>query len=59
MPQPAENQGPGARSRAEVKYDLERTRFPLFRTCLVAFVRVDGAERRPGRREHFSWLGRS
>ena len=50
---------PGARSRAEVKYDLERTRFPLFRTCLVAFVRVDGAERRPGRREHFSYLGRS
>ena len=31
----------------------------VFRTCLVAFVRVDGAERRPGRREHFSCLGRS
>ena len=50
----------GARSRAEVKYLPERARFPLFRTCLVAFVRVDGAERRPaGRREHFSYLGRS
>ena len=43
----------GARSRAEVKLDLERTRFPLFRTCLVAF------KRRPGRREHYSYLGRS
>ena len=27
--------------------------------CLVAFARVDGAERRPDRREHFSDLGRS
>ena len=50
---------PGARSRALVKYDPERSRSPLLRTCLVAFVRVDGAEHRPGRHEHFSCLGRS
>jgi hypothetical protein len=44
---------PGTGFRALVKYDLKRTRCPLFRTCLVAFVRDDGAERRPGTCEHF------
>ena len=50
---------PGTGFRALVKYDLKRTRYPLFRTCLVAFVRDDGAERRPGTCEHFRWLGSS
>ena len=40
------------------KHGSEDRRTP-FRTCLLAFVRVDGAERWPGRREHFSCLGRS
>ena len=44
---------PGTGFRALVKYDLKRARYPLFRTCLVAFVRDDGAERRPGTCEHF------
>ena len=57
MPRTAGNQG--RVFHTEVKYDMERTGSPLFRTCLVAFVRVDGAECRPGRREHFSYLGRS
>ena len=48
---------PGTGFRALVKYDLKRTRSPLFRTCLVAFLRDDGTERRPGTCEHFRWLG--
>ena len=47
------------RFRALVKYDLKRSPSPLLRTCLVAFVRVDGAERRPETCDHFRWLGSS
>ena len=43
----------GARFRVLVMYDLKRTRSPLLRTCLVAFLRDDGTERRPGTCEHF------
>ena len=50
---------PGTGFRALVKYDLKRTRSPLLRTCLVAFFRDDGTERRPGTCEHFRWLGSS
>ena len=49
----------GARFRVLVMYDLKRTRSPLLRTCLVAFVRGDGAERGPGACEHFPCLGSS
>ena len=50
----------GTRFRALVKYDLKRSRSPLLKTCLVAFVRVDGAaERRPKTCDHFRWPGSS
>ena len=38
------------------KYDLERSREALLRTCLVASWRVGAAERQLGACEYFPWL---
>ena len=49
----------GTRFRALTKHDLKRSRSPLLITRLVAFVHVDGAERRSETCGHFRWLGSS